>query len=83
MFSATFPKQARALAKQYLDPDHVRIKVGRTGSTLKNIRQDVSVIIQSIVLPYTNILQVIWVEGNMKQKALIELLEDVSLLIGV
>ena len=45
MFSATFPKQARALAKQYLDPDHVRIKVGRTGSTLKNIRQDVSVII--------------------------------------
>jgi len=34
-------------------------------------------------LPYTNILQVIWVEGNMKQKALIELLEDVSLLIGV
>jgi len=55
MFSATFPKQARALAKQYLDPDHVRIKVGRTGSTLKNIRQDVSAIIRlSLCLILTN-----------------------------
>jgi len=39
MFSATFPKGARALARQYMSQDHVRIKVGRPGSSHKNIRQ--------------------------------------------
>ncbi|KAI9697485.1 MAG: hypothetical protein M1820_007820 [Bogoriella megaspora] len=39
MFSATFPKNARALAKQYMDKTHMRIRVGRTGSTHKNIHQ--------------------------------------------
>ncbi|KAF4626771.1 hypothetical protein G7Y89_g11387 [Cudoniella acicularis] len=41
MFSATFPKVARELAAQHLANDHVRIKVGRIGSTHKNIQQDV------------------------------------------
>ncbi|KAH6671917.1 P-loop containing nucleoside triphosphate hydrolase protein [Halenospora varia] len=41
MFSATFPKIARELAKQHLAHDHVRIRVGRAGSSHKNIQQDV------------------------------------------
>ncbi|KAG9250096.1 P-loop containing nucleoside triphosphate hydrolase protein [Emericellopsis atlantica] len=39
MFSATFPKAARDLAKEYLAEDHVRFRVGRAGSTTANIRQ--------------------------------------------
>ncbi|KAI9808609.1 MAG: hypothetical protein M1825_003759 [Sarcosagium campestre] len=39
MFSATFPKGARALAKEYMADDHVRIRVGRSGSTHANIVQ--------------------------------------------
>lgn len=41
MFSATFPKSARRLAKEYMEEDHVRIKVGRIGSTHSNIKQQV------------------------------------------
>lgn len=41
MFSATFPKMARDLAKEHLAHDHVRIRVGRAGSSHKNIKQDV------------------------------------------
>ncbi|KAJ9660954.1 hypothetical protein H2201_006682 [Coniosporium apollinis] len=41
MFSATFPKEARQLAKRYMMDDHVRIRVGRTGSTHTNITQKV------------------------------------------
>ena len=41
LFSATFPREARALAKEYLDAGHVRIAVGRLGSTHKNIKQQV------------------------------------------
>ncbi|KAF2795385.1 ATP-dependent RNA helicase DED1 [Melanomma pulvis-pyrius CBS 109.77] len=41
MFSATFPKEARRLARQYMDQDYVRIKVGRVGSTHQNIKQQV------------------------------------------
>jgi ATP-dependent RNA helicase DDX3X len=41
MFSATFPKEARRLAREYMDEDFVRIKVGRVGSTHQNIQQDV------------------------------------------
>lgn len=42
LFSATFPKEARALAKEYLSTDHIRIRVGRAGSTTENITQKVS-----------------------------------------
>lgn len=41
MFSATFPKEARDLAKQHLAHDHVRIRVGRAGSTHVNIKQQI------------------------------------------
>jgi hypothetical protein len=41
MFSATFPKTARRLAKEYMADDCVRIKVGRVGSTHGNIKQQI------------------------------------------
>ena len=41
MFSATFPKSARDLAKDHLKTDHVRIRVGRAGSSHTNIKQDI------------------------------------------
>lgn len=41
MFSATFPKSARRLAKEYMEEHYVRIKVGRVGSTHKNITQQI------------------------------------------
>lgn len=41
LFSATFPKEARALARKYLADDCIRLTIGRVGSTHKNIRQDV------------------------------------------
>ncbi|CAM1501746.1 Fc.00g037300.m01.CDS01 [Cosmosporella sp. VM-42] len=39
LFSATFPKGARDLAKEYLAASHVRFRVGRAGSTTVNIKQ--------------------------------------------
>lgn len=41
MFSATFPKMARELATQHLAHNHVRIHVGRAGSSHSNIKQDI------------------------------------------
>lgn len=41
MFSATFPKEARAVAKEYMSKDHIRIRVGRAGSSHMNIIQKV------------------------------------------
>ena len=41
MFSATFPKTARAMAREYMAEDYVRIRVGRAGQSHKNIRQSV------------------------------------------
>ena len=41
MFSATFPKGARAVAKEYMSKDHVRIRVGRAGSSHMNVIQKV------------------------------------------
>ncbi|PVH94551.1 DEAD-domain-containing protein [Periconia macrospinosa] len=41
MFSATFPKFARKLVKDYMEEDHVRISVGRIGSTHQNITQTI------------------------------------------
>ena len=42
LFSATFPAAARALAKEYLEDDHIRVRVGRAGSSHKNVIQEVS-----------------------------------------
>lgn len=41
MFSATFPKELRSLARKYMASDHYRLTVGRAGSSHKNIAQDV------------------------------------------
>ncbi|KAJ4388357.1 hypothetical protein N0V85_007637 [Neurospora sp. IMI 360204] len=41
LFSATFPKAARDLAKTHLADNHVRLRVGRAGSTHGNIKQDI------------------------------------------
>ena len=41
LFSATFPKAARDLAKDHLSASHVRFRVGRAGSTTENIKQTV------------------------------------------
>jgi ATP-dependent RNA helicase DDX3X len=41
LFSATFPTQVRKLAKTHLAESHVRIRVGRIGSSHLNIEQDV------------------------------------------
>ena len=40
-FSATFNKDARIVAKKYMSTDHVRVRVGRAGSTHTNIVQKV------------------------------------------
>jgi ATP-dependent RNA helicase DDX3X len=42
MFSATFPKRLRDLAKEYLANDHCRLRVGRAGSSHGNIQQVIS-----------------------------------------
>lgn len=39
LFSATFPQEARNLAKDHLAASHVRFRVGRVGSTTANIKQ--------------------------------------------
>ncbi|KAK2757266.1 hypothetical protein FQN54_004780 [Arachnomyces sp. PD_36] len=41
MFSATFNKDCRELARKYLSNDHVRIRIGRAGSAHKNVKQQV------------------------------------------
>ncbi|PYH47814.1 DEAD/DEAH box helicase [Aspergillus saccharolyticus JOP 1030-1] len=41
MFSATFNKACRELARKYLADDHVRIRVGRPGSTHINVQQNI------------------------------------------
>lgn len=45
MFSATFNKGCRELARKYLAIDHVRIRIGRAGSTHENIMQEVIIIV--------------------------------------
>ena len=47
LFSATFPPFARQLAREYLADDHIKIRVGRMGSTHKNIVQKVRVILMT------------------------------------
>ncbi|KAI1002352.1 ATP-dependent RNA helicase ded1 [Podosphaera aphanis] len=41
MFSATFPRIARQLAKEHLAMNHLQIRVGRVGSTHANITQEI------------------------------------------
>ncbi|GAB1213842.1 hypothetical protein ATERTT37_002995 [Aspergillus terreus] len=39
MFSATFNKECRQLARKFLSDDHVRVRIGRPGSTHVNVDQ--------------------------------------------
>ena len=39
MFSATFPKDAREMARNYMEQKYMRISVGRPGQAHKNIQQ--------------------------------------------
>lgn len=48
LFSATFPGALRRLAKEHLAEDHLRIHVGRIGSTHANIKQDVIFVKQEL-----------------------------------
>ena len=41
MFSATFNKECRQLARKFLSDDHVRVRIGRPGSTHVNVDQRV------------------------------------------
>ena len=41
MFSATFAKRERSVAKRYMSKDHIRIRVGRAGSVHVNVKQSV------------------------------------------
>ena len=41
MFSATFPKALRKMAAEYMAEDFFRVRIGRAGSSHKNIRQNV------------------------------------------
>jgi ATP-dependent RNA helicase DDX3X len=42
MFSASFNKECRKLARAYLSKDHVRIRISRPGSAVRHIQQVVS-----------------------------------------
>ncbi|KAK3335726.1 P-loop containing nucleoside triphosphate hydrolase protein [Cercophora scortea] len=48
LFSATFPKRIRDLAKEYLSENHVRLRVGRAGSTHENIKQNIVMVAPSL-----------------------------------
>jgi ATP-dependent RNA helicase DDX3X len=41
MFSCTFSEQAQAAAARYLENDHIRVTIGRVGSSHRNIRQNI------------------------------------------
>ncbi|ETN38149.1 uncharacterized protein HMPREF1541_07773 [Cyphellophora europaea CBS 101466] len=41
LFSATFDKTMRKVAKKWLSGDHVRIRIGRSGSTHVNVKQNI------------------------------------------
>lgn len=48
LFSATFPGAVRKLAKTHLADNHIRVRVGRIGSTHANIKQDVIFVRQEL-----------------------------------
>lgn len=74
MFSATFNKECRQVAREYLENDHIRIRVGRVGSTHANIVQKVRTNPSLCVLIDSSIVQVIYADEDVKKKALYDLL---------
>lgn len=49
MYSATFPKEIRRLARDFLKPDYLFLRVGRVGGTTTDITQRVSVVLDDMV----------------------------------
>lgn len=45
MFSATFPRQIRTLATDFLAENHLFLKVGRVGGTTSDITQKVDLLL--------------------------------------
>ena len=43
MFSASFNKECRQLARTYLSRDHIRVRISRPGSVVRHIQQIVCV----------------------------------------
>ncbi|KAK2850683.1 hypothetical protein FQN49_005424 [Arthroderma sp. PD_2] len=60
MFSATFNKGCRQVARKFLANDYVRIRIGRVGSSHLNVTQQACC--------------VVWAEDSMKKKCLYDLL---------
>ena len=73
MFSATFPKEARAIAKEYMSKDHIRIRVGRAGSSHINIIQKVKVSSPFLAIKSWQ-FQVVFVDEPKKRDCLFDLL---------
>ncbi|KAI1460011.1 DEAD-domain-containing protein [Annulohypoxylon moriforme] len=48
LFSATFPAAVRRLARDHLATNHLRVRVGRIGSTHENIKQDIVFVRQDL-----------------------------------
>jgi ATP-dependent RNA helicase DDX3X len=49
MYSATFPREIRTLAKDFLRPDYLFLRVGRVGGTTTDITQRVSGMIERLL----------------------------------
>ncbi len=76
LFSATFPKDARKLAKVLLADDYIRVRIGRVGSTHLNIKQNVEILITIIESALLIDVQIHYVEEQRKREALFDLLMD-------
>ena len=76
MFSATFPKEARAVAREYMSKDHVRIRVGRAGSSHNNVSQKVSGL-SVFNISNANDDKIVWVEESKKRHCLYDLLLNI------
>ncbi|KAK4495052.1 hypothetical protein PRZ48_013379 [Zasmidium cellare] len=81
MFSATFPKGARELARKFMAKDHYRIQVGRAGQAHKNIRQNIVYADQDAKREATyNLLMSMETPGRTlifcNSKAVVDLLDD-------
>lgn len=74
MFSATFPKEARAVAKEYMASDYVRIRIGRAGSTHMNITQQVVYLLLKEMKRADGRLEIVQVDESVKREALWDLL---------
>lgn len=79
MFSATFNRECRAVARKYLGMEHVRVRVGRPGSSHLNVQHVVSRYSTALDFHFKALLtelQVVYVEQNRKKEALLDLLKS-------